>query len=78
MEKELYDEMAHELYEDIKANKLTYKDVVKRYDEIFKLIPFNVDVDYFSLDSLIHKKFEDDEDYKKEMEERRKKYSFLI
>lgn len=73
-----YDELAMKLYEDIEADKLTYKDVVKRYDEIFKLIPFNVDVDYFSLDASIREKFKDDGDYKKEMEERRKKYSFLI
>lgn len=58
IEEELYDKMAHELYEDIKSDKVTtYQEVEKRYSEINKLIPFDVHVDFFGLDWLIRKKF---------------------
>ena len=60
-----YNIEADKLIEEIQNNELTYKEVKERYNQIIKLIPIDVDIDYFKLNDLIKEKFQNDKDYSK-------------
>ena len=53
---------------------LTYKETIERSGELWKLVPFNMDINPVGLNAAIHERFKDNPEYK----ERQEKNTFRV
>lgn len=58
-----YRKAAKILYEEIAADKLTYKEAHERCKMLWKLIPYNIDINPVALNQLMKEKYSNDPDW---------------